>query len=180
MTDTTPHQPLAAERRAHILSALHSDGAVRISQLTDELGVATVTLRRDLAQLEKEGVLRRVHGGAVAGENTPAPPEPRADETTTGSIAVLVPSLAYYWPGVVRGMETAGRRLGYKMLLRGASYELQDERPVLERLVHTDGVRGLIVAPNTDTAHAQDVVQWLIDTGVPSVLVEREATALPE
>ncbi|KTR89031.1 transcriptional regulator [Microbacterium testaceum] len=175
MTDTTPHQPLAAERRAHILSALHSDGAVRISQLTEDLGVATVTLRRDLAQLEKEGVLRRVHGGAVAGENTPARPEPQVEETTAGSIAVLVPSLAYYWPGVVRGMETAGRRLGYKMLLRGASYELQDERPVLERLVATGDVRGLIVAPNTDTAHAADVMSWLADCPVPSVLVERDA-----
>ena len=52
--------------------------------------------------------------------------------------------------------------------------------PLLERLVADDGVRGLIVAPNTDTPHAQDVVQWLADCGTPSVLVERDAVVLPE
>ncbi|MDU0327507.1 substrate-binding domain-containing protein [Microbacterium sp. KSW2-21] len=181
MTDTTPHAPLAAERRAHIVSALRTEGAVRISQLTEDLGVATVTLRRDLAQLEKEGVLRRVHGGAVPGETAPARSAHDADgaDTAVGSIAVLVPSLAYYWPGVVRGMEDAAGRLGYKMLLRGASYELQDERPVLERLVTGGDVRGLIVAPNTDTAHARDVMAWLADCPVPSVLVERDAVLEP-
>lgn len=181
MTDTTPHAPLAAERRAHIVSALRTEGAVRISQLTEDLGVATVTLRRDLAQLEKEGVLRRVHGGAVPGEAAPARSARDSDgaDTAVGSIAVLVPSLAYYWPGVVRGMEDAAGRLGYKMLLRGASYELQDERPVLERLVTGGDVRGLIVAPNTDTAHARDVMAWLADCPVPSVLVERDAVLEP-
>lgn len=176
--------PLAAERRAHVLAALQREGAVRVSQLIDELGVAPVTLRRDLAQMESEGLLERVHGGAVApatglasAASDAAPP---ASATPTTSVAMLVPSLNYYWPGVVRGAEAAAARHGLGVVLRGASYELQDERPVLERLVHTDGVRGLIVAPNTDTAHARDVVQWLIDAGVPSVLVEREATTSPD
>ena len=38
---------------------------------------------------------------------------------------------------------------------------------------------GLIVAPNTDAPHAQDVVQWLAQSGTPSVLVERDAVRLP-
>jgi len=57
---------------------------------------------------------------------------------------------------------------------------LQDERPVLERLVRNGGVRGLIVAPNTDTPHAQDVIQWLAECGTPSVLVERDGLVQPE
>ncbi len=165
--------PLAAERQAHILSVLGRDGAVRISQLTEDLGAATVTLRRDLAQMEKEGLLLRVHGGAVPVADT------SASDQTGGTIAVLVPSLNYYWPSVVRGMEVAARRLGLSIQLRGASYELQDERPVLERLVRSGDVLGLILAPNTDTPHAQDVVQWLAQCGTPSVLVERDAVLLP-
>lgn len=182
MTDTTPAL-LAAERRAHVLAVLERDGAVRVAQLMDELGVAPVTLRRDLAQMEREGLLLRVHGGAV-------PPADRAPTSEapahpviarrTGSIALLVPSLDYYWPGVVRGAEAEAKRIGMDVVLRGASYDLQDERPVLDRLVHADDVRGLIVAPNTDTPHAQDVVQWLAACGLPSVLVEREAVLLPE
>ncbi|WP_404434155.1 substrate-binding domain-containing protein [Microbacterium lacus] len=178
MTDQQ-HALLAPARHAHILAALERNGTVRISQLTDELGVAAVTLRRDLQQLEEEGHLERVHGGAVpAASSETASPE-TARPGSGGSIAVLVPSLNYYWPGVVRGMEQEAHRRGLRLLLRGASYELQDERPVLERLVATDDVQGLIVAPNPDAAHAQDVVQWLAESGVPSVFVEREAVALP-
>ena len=39
--------------------------------------------------------------------------------------------------------------------------------------------RGFILAPNTDTEHAQDVIQWLAESGRPSVLVERDAFMLP-
>ncbi len=174
----TDQLPLAPERRAHVLAALQRDGAVRVSQLLEELGAAPVTLRRDLAQLEREGLLVRVHGGAVAPERPAS--SSRTAEGDAGTIAVLVPSLNYYWPGVLRGAEAAAKRNGYAVMLRGASYELQDERPVLERLVRDERVQGLIVAPNTDTPHAQDVVQWLADAGVPSVLVERDATLLPD
>ncbi|KJL40180.1 substrate-binding domain-containing protein [Microbacterium trichothecenolyticum] len=181
MTDQTPAL-LAAERRAHVMATLERDGAVRVAQLMDELGVAPVTLRRDLAQMEREGLLVRVHGGAVppAGGFDDVEPGHQPTSTRTGSIAMLVPSLSFYWPSVVRGAETEATRHGLRVVLRGASYELQDERPVLERLVHTEGVRGLVVAPNTDTPHAQDVVQWLAECGVPNVLVERDAVVLPD
>lgn len=175
MTDQQ-HALLAPARHAHILATLERDGVVRVSQLTEELGVAPVTLRRDLQQLEEEGQLERVHGGAIAPS---APPAAETPAMTGGSLAVLVPSLNYYWPGVVRGMEQEARRRGLRLVLRGASYELQDERPVLERLVADGDVRGLIVAPNPDAEHAQDVVQWLDECGVPSVFVEREAVVLP-
>lgn len=191
MTDQPNHAPLAAARRAHVLASLARDGIVRVSQLIDELGVTPVTVRRDLQQMEEEGLLVRVHGGAVAPEGhvngnghgaDAASVEPEAVAVTeaSDSIAVLVPSLNYYWPTVVRGMEREARRRGYRLLLRGASYELQDERPVLDRLVHSEGVKGLIVAPNTDTPHAQDVIQWLAQCGVPSVLTERDAFILPD
>lgn len=177
MTDDNAHALLAAKRREHVIDTLARDGAVRISQLVDDLGVTPVTLRRDLAQMERDGVLVRVHGGAVpskraaaaaaAASEAASPPEQR-------TIAVLVPSLNYYWPGVVRGMEAEARARGLKVVLRGASYELQDERPVLERIVASEDISGLIVAPNTDTPHAQDVVRWLHESGIPTVFVERE------
>lgn len=179
MTDQTPAL-LAAERRAHVMATLERDGAVRVAQLMDELGVAPVTLRRDLAQMEREGLLVRVHGGAVPAASGLDDLEAGHPSARTGSIAMLVPSLSFYWPSVVRGAEAEATRHGLRVVLRGASYELQDERPVLERLVHADGVRGLVVAPNTDTPHAQDVVQWLAECGVPNVLVERDAVVLPD
>jgi DeoR/GlpR family transcriptional regulator of sugar metabolism len=56
---------LKAERHHAILDALQSHGSVRVSDLAEALAVDPVTIRRDLSQLEEEGQLRRVHGGAV-------------------------------------------------------------------------------------------------------------------
>ena len=95
----------------------------------------------------------------------PSEPSRRSVGAATSAIAVLVPSLNYYWPSVVRGAEEEARRRGFRVIVRGASYELQDERPMLERLVHAENVRGLILAPNTDMPHAQDVIQWLAECG---------------
>lgn len=54
-----------AERRTAILAAARAgNGLVAVSELTQQLGVTHETVRRDLDFLEKEGVLRRQHGGA--------------------------------------------------------------------------------------------------------------------
>ncbi|WP_265521134.1 substrate-binding domain-containing protein [Oerskovia flava] len=174
-TEQAQRAPLAAERRAHVLAALEREGVVRVADLTDELGVTAVTIRRDIATLEREGLLARVHGGAVAASG-----DHRAgDPAITATIGVLVPSLDYYWPGVVRGMEIEARKHGLKIVLRGSSYEAADERPTLQRLVESENLRGLVLAPRTDGPHAQEMVQWLARSGVPHVLVEREAALAP-
>jgi DeoR/GlpR family transcriptional regulator of sugar metabolism len=56
---------LAQQRQVRILSELRRSGAVRVADLTDLLGVSDMTVRRDLEQLAGEGVVRKVHGGAV-------------------------------------------------------------------------------------------------------------------
>lgn len=63
---------LKSQRHQIILEQLRSEGAVRVSTLAEAMGVDPVTVRRDLAELERTGKLRRVHGGAVARESTPA------------------------------------------------------------------------------------------------------------
>jgi len=56
---------LPAERRARIVAALRAAPAVRVTSLSEDLGVSEITIRRDLMLLEQEGVLARTHGGAV-------------------------------------------------------------------------------------------------------------------
>jgi DeoR/GlpR family transcriptional regulator of sugar metabolism len=56
----------AEERRSWILARLDKDGAVRLDESAVELGVSAMTVRRDLNDLEGEGMLRRVRGGAVS------------------------------------------------------------------------------------------------------------------
>jgi DeoR/GlpR family transcriptional regulator of sugar metabolism len=57
---------LAEERRFRIREILSRERTVAASDLIRTLGVTAATVRRDLAGLEKEGVLVRSHGGAVS------------------------------------------------------------------------------------------------------------------
>ena len=189
MTEGLRRGLLAPARRTHVLDTLARNGTVRISTLTEELGVSALTLRRDLAQLEEEGLLVRVHGGAVApgapagpgspengaAAGMPGPTPPEGATRPTGTIGVLLPSLDFYWPGAISGMQQQARRHGLRVQVRGASYQVQDERPLLERLLASPETTGLIVAPNTDARHADEVLNWLADCPLPVVLVEREA-----
>jgi len=49
-----------------ILGKLQQSGGVNVDTLSAELGVSPVTIRRDLDQLERDGLLQRTHGGAVS------------------------------------------------------------------------------------------------------------------
>jgi DeoR/GlpR family transcriptional regulator of sugar metabolism len=57
---------LTAERRQEILGRLERDGKVVASELVSSLGVSEDTVRRDLRDLAEQGLLQRVHGGALA------------------------------------------------------------------------------------------------------------------
>lgn len=56
---------LAEERRAILHNKLREEGYVQVTELADELGISSATIRRDLIMLEKEGVCIRKRGGAV-------------------------------------------------------------------------------------------------------------------
>lgn len=56
---------LVSERRKHIVELLEQNSSVSVPQLSERFEVSEMTVRRDLRALEKEGVLKRVHGGAV-------------------------------------------------------------------------------------------------------------------
>jgi len=57
---------LAEHRRTYILKAIEERGSVSVVDLAEQLDVSMMTIRRDLVELEQEGALRRVHGGAVS------------------------------------------------------------------------------------------------------------------
>lgn len=52
-------------RQTKILDMLNERGEVVVGELADQLGVTTMTIRRDLSTLEREGNVIRTHGGAV-------------------------------------------------------------------------------------------------------------------
>jgi DeoR family fructose operon transcriptional repressor len=55
----------AEERQQEIVRLARANGRVDVASLADTLNVTAETIRRDLTSLERAGVLRRVHGGAI-------------------------------------------------------------------------------------------------------------------
>ena len=55
----------APERHQQILETARANGRVEVAGLARDLAVTPETVRRDLTALERRGVLRRVHGGAI-------------------------------------------------------------------------------------------------------------------
>lgn len=58
----------AAERQQTILGSARADGRVEVSSLAEQLSVTSETIRRDLTVLERRGLVKRVHGGAIPAE----------------------------------------------------------------------------------------------------------------
>jgi DeoR/GlpR family transcriptional regulator of sugar metabolism len=77
---------VAEQRRSDIVEELARQRLVKISDLSRRFGVSEVSIRRDLARLERLGVLERVHGGAVA--------PPSAAAWQSGGSAVVTVSAA--------------------------------------------------------------------------------------
>jgi len=60
---------LSAERKLKIAEIIGKNGGIRTSELSDLFSVSEMTVLRDLATLEKQGVLTRVYGGAVSSQS---------------------------------------------------------------------------------------------------------------
>ncbi|NRF94539.1 DeoR/GlpR transcriptional regulator [Paenibacillus frigoriresistens] len=64
------------ERQEQIMQRLLESQSVRITDLVEEFGVTRETLRKDLYHLEKQGLIRKVHGGAVLNKTDVSNEEP--------------------------------------------------------------------------------------------------------
>ena len=57
---------LAQERFERILEILREKQSVTVVELTEKLNTSESTIRRDLTELNRQGLLIKVHGGATA------------------------------------------------------------------------------------------------------------------
>ena len=56
---------LTTHRKQTILAILKQNGQVIAKEVSQEMGVSEDTIRRDLREMAQEGLLQRVHGGAL-------------------------------------------------------------------------------------------------------------------
>lgn len=52
------------QRLEEIVKLVNKKGTVRISEIMETFGVTDMTVRRDLLELEEQGLLKKIHGGA--------------------------------------------------------------------------------------------------------------------
>ena len=56
---------LPAQRQQQILDMLRKEFSIRSAELSERFGVSEMTIRRDLEVLVEQGLVERIHGGAV-------------------------------------------------------------------------------------------------------------------
>lgn len=110
--EPTARRVLARRRRQLIAAHVQRHGSVRVKDLTSELGVSDMTIRRDLDALTREGLVTKVHGGATAAGDLPATTlEPgflaKSSEQTAEKEAIADAAAALVRPGTAIGL-TAG------------------------------------------------------------------------
>lgn len=98
-------EPGGRQRRDAILKLLAESERLDVAELKDQFGVSEMTIRRDLAKLADDGVIRRVHGGAVRSERSPF-------ETRTVQHAAEKRRIAQRAAALISNGETVGVDIG--------------------------------------------------------------------
>jgi DeoR/GlpR family transcriptional regulator of sugar metabolism len=92
---------LTRHRKQLILDTLRRDGQVVAKALATQLAVSEDTVRRDLRELSREGVLQRVHGGALPASTALADFGARETVSTAEKLAIGRAAAALIRPGQV-------------------------------------------------------------------------------
>ncbi|CAM5544135.1 LacI family transcriptional regulator [Streptomyces spiroverticillatus] len=161
---------LASERQELILALVRQSGTVRLADLVERLGVTAVTVRRDVTLLADRGLVQRVHGGVTR----PSHPTPSAPTRPSGHtlIGMVVPTVEFYWPSVIKGAQGAVAAADGRLALRASAYDAREDRRQVAGLLDR-GARALLVAPTVAGDAGADLLRWLGTLPVPVVLVER-------
>lgn len=163
---------LVDQRRRRLLGALESSGGLKVVDLAARLGVSRATVRRDLVDLEAEGRLRRVRGGAVLATPDTAGTR-RGEAAAVRTLGLLVPSATYYYPRVVAGVQAVAAARGARAVISLSDYADGDEAERIEEL-RASGACGLLVASPGGHDLPAGTLERLQATGLPFVLMERQ------
>ncbi|MGC4938459.1 GntR family transcriptional regulator [Kribbella sp. DT2] len=132
-------------------------------QLADEQGVSLNTVRRAVDLLVQDGLVYRRQGSGMY----------IADQVTGPLVGVAVPSMTYYYPRIIVGIERELAAQGGQMMLRSTEWDMAEEERAIESLIGA-GVAGLIVAPDQPGGGRDGGgVRMVEEAGLPIVLVER-------
>lgn len=160
--------PLTAHRRRELLRILQRTGEAHLTDLASELEVSIATVRRDVTELERRGLLARRRGLAVLDGDSAT----RLPRVNVGVVVAQNPYLLLIADAVRR--EAHRRNLGFVQEVVAMRAPTRDARTAFRRLLAA-GCTGVLYAPQWSSREEIDEpVPWLQGSGVPVVLTGRE------
>lgn len=138
--------------------------------LCSQLGISRGTLRQALAELQRNGYVRREQGrgtfiarGQVRQNQADVP---------SRTLAFLVPYvLDSFAPSLLMGVEHKAKEQGYSVLFHHVENSLAKQAEILHRLKQT-GVAGIVLYP-VDSIHIDQAILRLQEERYPLVVVDR-------
>jgi DeoR family fructose operon transcriptional repressor len=147
----TARTPESEARRSALLEALKRDHVIRLGDAATELGVSQMTIRRDLKELEEEGLLRRVRGGAMSVIG----PQPFAERRAVGlrakeTIAEKALGLVPRYGAIALDASTTAGTLAMKIGPSSGLIVASNSYPTYLALRNTAGVTPILVGGETE------------------------------
>lgn len=142
--------PVARARRLkHILHTLDKKDFVRVSDLVERLEVSPMTIRRDLGDLERRGLLVRTHGGAMKSEVIASlfSFERRLERNGAAKEAICSAAARFVADGDILFVDCGTTLFRLARHLRGKRNlrVITNSLPVVAELLHAPGVRVSLV-----------------------------------
>lgn len=133
------------ERQRAILARLDREGSVVVAELARVLGVSDVTIRKDLHELERLSLLRRVHGGAELAHRSKWNPSigTRLDRHPGAKAAIARAALAFVHDGDTVLLDAGTSTLALARRLRGGPGSLTvvtNSVPIVAELAQHDDI----------------------------------------
>lgn len=136
---------MTSQRKRLILDTLEREGQVVAKALSERLETSEDTIRRDLRELARDGLLQRVHGGALPASPTVAPLHVRRDLSTEAKIRLGRAGAALIQPGQT-------------VILDGGTTNLELVRQLSSGLVFTAVTHSPTIAAAFEDRPAVDVI----------------------
>ncbi|ALG13177.1 DeoR/GlpR family DNA-binding transcription regulator [Kibdelosporangium phytohabitans] len=165
---------LPQRRHAEILRCLTQEGSASVTALCAQLATSAATIRRDLIWLEREGVLTRVHGGAVLApsqEERPFDRVAREDGGVKDEVAKAAATLVRDGESILLDIGTTTHRLAAHLRGRDITV-LTSNLAVYEELADDHAVE-LILLGGVVRRNYRSMVGFLTEDALRQVRADR-------
>ncbi|RED65007.1 GntR family transcriptional regulator [Cohnella lupini] len=147
------------------------------NELAEQFSLSRQTVRQSIGELVQEGWLSREQGKGTFVSKQSAE---RRNSTVNRTVGVITTSISdYIFPSIVRGIESALKDKGYRLLLSSTDHRKDRERECLEMML-SHAVCGLIVEPTKSAEGNPNFDNYLAieDHGIPMLMINESYSDL--